>query len=238
LVLGASSDIGGAIIRAIDRPDALVLAHYRSRGDKLDTLSHGLKGRLAPVQADLASAEGCEMLVRAIDKICDLPDAIVILPAPKLTLVRFKDLEWAQFQEHIDLQVAASVRVLRHYLPRMALRGSGKVVFVLSIVTAGVPPAGLAHYTTAKFAQLGLMKSLAAEYAGRGLCINAVSPSMVETGFLSALPGTMVELSAERHPLGRNATPDDVAPAVAFLLSENASYISGANLVIAGGSAF
>jgi 3-oxoacyl-[acyl-carrier protein] reductase len=238
LILGASSAIGQEIIRAIDAPDRLVVAHYRSGRVTLDALAGSITGRLVPLQADLARQEGCEALLRAADRYCDVPDGIVILPAPKVTMVRFKDLEWAQIQECLDLQLGASFRVLRHYLPRMARRKSGKVVFVLSSYTLGVPPTALVHYTTAKYAQLGLMKSLAAEYARKRLCINAVSPSMVETEFLSAIPKTLVDFTAQRHPLGRNARPGDVAPAVAFLLSDHANYINGVNLPIAGGLVF
>jgi 3-oxoacyl-[acyl-carrier protein] reductase len=101
-----------------------------------------------------------------------------------------------------------------------------------------VPPKALAHYTTTKYALLGLMKALAAEYADKHISINAVSPSMTETSFLSGLPVKLIELSAAAHPLKRNASTQDIAPIIKFLLSSDADYIGGANVPVTGGSVF
>jgi 3-oxoacyl-[acyl-carrier protein] reductase len=120
----------------------------------------------------------------------------------------------------------------------MAKDGFGKIVFMLSSVCYGVPPKTLAHYTTTKYALLGLMKALAAEYADKHISINAVSPSMMDTSFLSELPAKLIEISAAAHPLKRNASTREVAPIIKFLLSRDADYITGANIPIAGGSVF
>ena len=102
----------------------------------------------------------------------------------------------------------------------------------------GVPPKALSHYTTIKYALLGLVKSLASEYADKCIRINAVSPSMTETKFLSNINEKLIEISAQNNPLNRNATPSDIVPAVKFLLSGDASFINGANIPITGGEIF
>jgi 3-oxoacyl-[acyl-carrier protein] reductase len=91
---------------------------------------------------------------------------------------------------------------------------------------------------TGKYAALGLMKCLAAEYASYGIRINAVSPSMMETKFLSDLPSSVIELSAERNPQHRNARTSDVIPAIEFLLSDETGFITGVNLPVTGGETF
>ncbi len=146
-------------------------------------------------------------------------------------------MAWSDFQAQLDVELRTAVTICARFLPRMAAAKLGKLVFVLSSYTLGVPPAAMAHYVTSKYALLGLMKALASEYAARGVCVNAISPSMVETSFLADIPDLLVELAADSHPLKRNATPGDVAPMVKFLLSEAADYMTGVNVPITGGGA-
>ena len=83
----------------------------------------------------------------------------------------------------------------------------------------------------------GLVKSLAVEYAKFGITVNCVAPSMMETHFLKDTPDLIVQAAAEDNPMGRNATPADVVPAMAFLLSDEAGFITGVTLPVTGGSA-
>ena len=89
----------------------------------------------------------------------------------------------------------------------------------------------------AKSAIGGLVKSLAVEYAQYGITVNCVAPSMMETRFLADTPDLIVQASAADNPMGRNARVSDVVPAMAFLLSEDAGFITGVTLPITGGSA-
>ena len=194
--------------------------------------------RLCRFCADLTQEKEVAALITKIQTFCTCPDKIVHLPAPKLSFTRFKDVPWEHFQNEIDIELKSIVLVLREFLPLMAKNKYGKIIFMLSSVCSGVPPKALAPYTTSKYALLGLMKSLAAEYADKKISVNAISPSMAETSFLSGVPDKLVELAAAAHPLKRNAVPADIAPMVKFLLSKDADYITGANIPITGGSVF
>jgi NAD(P)-dependent dehydrogenase (short-subunit alcohol dehydrogenase family) len=114
---------------------------------------------------------------------------------------------------------------------------SGAIVNVLSSVTLGLPPAKQAAYVTSKYALLGLTRSLAVEGVHYNVRVNAVSPGMTRTDFNADLPARFVDEVAAALPMQRLATPDEVASAVRFLLSPEASYISGANIPVAGGHA-
>ena len=127
---------------------------------------------------------------------------------------------------------------MQRFLPKLAKQKGGRVVVMLSSVTLGVPPKALTQYTTVKFALLGLMKALASEYADKKITVNCISPSMIETQFLSLINERIVELSAESHPLKRNATVFDVVPSILMLMSDDAAYINGVNVPITGGSNF
>jgi 3-oxoacyl-[acyl-carrier protein] reductase len=238
LVLGASSDIGCEVIRAIDDGTSLVLAHYNRNLDKLTRLQSEVRSTITPIQADLSRDTDVEAMLARITGFCTCPQKIVHLPAPRMSYTRFKDTTWTTFQHELDIELRSIVLVLSKFLPLMAKDGVGKIVFMLSSVCHGVPPKALAHYTTTKYALLGLMKALAAEYADKHISINAVSPSMTDTSFLSELPGKLVELSAAAHPLKRNASTQDIAPVIKFLLSPDADFITGANIPVTGGSVF
>jgi 3-oxoacyl-[acyl-carrier protein] reductase len=128
--------------------------------------------------------------------------------------------------------------LLGRFLPRMAKLPSGRVVFLVSSVTRGIPPKYLSMYNVVKYCQLGLMRSLASEYGGRGLTINAVSSGMVETRFLDNVPDIARQYGAAASPKCRNATVDEVASAIAYLLSPEAAYIHGIDLLVAGGAVY
>jgi 3-oxoacyl-[acyl-carrier protein] reductase len=118
----------------------------------------------------------------------------------------------------------------------MAKAKFGRILFMATSYVLANPPKNTAAYLMAKNAVVALMKSLATDYAPNGVTVNAISPSMIETKFLAETSHLIVEQAAAAHPMKRNATVKDVVPAMAFLLSDEAGYITGVNLPITGGS--
>ncbi|MCA8962945.1 MAG: SDR family oxidoreductase, partial [Planctomycetes bacterium] len=123
-----------------------------------------------------------------------------------------------------------------------ALKASGRerpgrpsIVAVSSSVTHEPPPPTWTAYTVAKSALIGLVRSLAVELGPHGIRVNAVSPSLVETTENRALPPRILDDFRSRSPLGRLATPSDVAQGVAFLCSEQSSFLTGVDLPVTGG---
>lgn len=105
---------------------------------------------------------------------------------------------------------------------------------MLSACTQNNPPKFMSAYVTAKYALLGLMKSLASDYAEKGICVNAISPDMIETKFLDGVPNAAVRMTAEKSVMGRLLNVDEVVPAFEFLLSDAADKITGQNIFITG----
>lgn len=119
------------------------------------------------------------------------------------------------------------------FLPHMHRQRYGKIVLMLTANIFDKMPAKFqASYVAVKYALLGLMKSIAVEYEGKGITCNGVSPDMVRTKFLSDLPELLVEQYAANRPLKKILTVDDVVPAFEFLLSEGADCINGMNIGI------
>lgn len=148
-----------------------------------------------------------------------------------------KKFDQTRFDKDLEVQVHSAVRICRTVVPAMARAKFGRVLFIQTSYTIGCPPKNTAAYVMAKSAIGGLVKSLAVEYARFGVTVNCVAPSMMETNFLKDTPDLIVQAAAADNPMGRNATTADVVPAMAFLLSDEAGFITGVTLPVTGGSA-
>jgi 3-oxoacyl-[acyl-carrier protein] reductase len=238
LITGASSDIGLALIRKLmthqDAPS--VLAHSFRGGAKLEALQTEFGDRIQLVQADFSDAGSVEAMAEHIVTEFGVPARFVHLPALRPSPERFTKFNRQRFAQDMLVQVESAILLLRRFLPKMAKLAGARIIFMVSSYTHGMPPKYTSMYTIVKYAQLGLMRSLAAEYAGTELRVNAVSPSMIETQFLQELPDVAVQMSAAANPQQRNATTADVLGAIELLLSPAAAYMTGIDIPITGGS--
>ena len=228
LILGASSDIGLALMRELDGKVGSILAHANQNLARLQDHARSARSEIVPLQADLTDAAQVEGLVAKVSA-AGSPQAILQLAAPRLRMARFKDTSEADFRHDFEVQVLGPRAVLAQLCPAMLKAGPGKLIFLLSSVTQDEMPAGMGAYTTAKFALLGLMRSLAAEYGPRGLSACALSPGMVDTAFLQHLHPSVVEAAAEASAKGRHATAEEVATRLAKMLLEEED-LNGKNL--------
>ncbi len=236
LILGASSEMAIAYINHLKTPATVVALYNRSK-EKLSQIQNQMIS-VHPLHADFNDLSALESLPAQILEKFGTPQVILHFAAPKHRFIRFKDATWTDFERDLHVQLRSAVCILAQILPAMAKARRGKVVFVLSSCTAGIPPKFLAHYVTAKYALLGLMKSLASEYADKSLQINAISPSMVETSFLTEIPTQIVDLAKAQHPLKRNASPADVQEIIEYLASDANGFVTGNNILVTGGSVF
>lgn len=111
----------------------------------------------------------------------------------------------------------------------------GKEICVLPSYVNGIPPKFMLPYITSKHAMLGYIRALSAEYADKGIMVNAVSPGMMETEFLTNIFDHTIEDNAAKSPFGRNLYVNEVIPTIKFLLSDGADRITGQNFVVSGG---
>lgn len=235
LVLGASADIGIELISSTHEKYSYVLAHYNKTNLKLKELKEQLGDKLRLFQADFLKLEDIISLIRNINSQGIIPTHIVHLPAEKYFIEKFKKTSWDRFQTGIDISLRSMVLIFKSFVPTMEKNKSGKVVVLLSSYTGNNTPKYLSSYGTVKYAMLGLIKGLASEYADKGICFNGVSPSMVDTKFLSEVPELVVQQNAINNPKGRNLHVTEVVPTIDFLLSEESDFITGQNIFITGG---
>lgn len=236
-ITGASSDIGRAYIKSLEAKDesCLVLGHCRDC-KALDALAAELSYvNLEPLPCDLSDAEQTRQMLEKIVARGFKPSHVLHLAAEPLIYKRVKELDWNSMACGMQIQVGAALQIMQRLLPIMKKQGQGKVVLMLSSVTLGAPPKFMAEYVIAKYALLGLMKSLAVEYGGNGISINGLSPSMVETKFLANIDERMVETAARSTFMGRNVRISEVVGAIDYLMSDEAGYLNGFNLNMTGG---
>ena len=239
LLLGASSELCGAFLRCHHwQEDDEIIAQYFRRKDALAEMQAKIPARMELRQADFNDGDSTKNFANALENDAFVPTHILHVPAVPIENLRFTECPWEKAAAQINVQCRSLWIVLQAVIKKMAKAKRGKIILGLSSCSIDVPPKFLSTYVTAKYALLGLGKALAAEYAGRGLQVNMVSPSMMDTKFLENVYGGVVEQSAKNNPQQRNATPEDVASLIEYLFSEANTFITGANIPVTGGEVF
>ncbi len=227
LVTGASRGIGRAIATELSRAGASVVVGYRSGGDEAESLASELGGRA--VQADVSSPDDARRLVE------EAGDLDILVNNAGLTrdgvLARMSDDDWRAV---IDTNLSSVFYTCRAVTRGMMKRRSGSIVNVSSIV--GVHGNwGQTNYAASKAGIIGFTKSLAQELGSRGVRANVVAPGYIKTRLTDVIPEEARTKMLDLTPLGRLGEPHDVAGAVRFLCSDEASFITGEVLLVDGG---
>lgn len=239
LMTGATSDLGKALINSLLSQDAdsVVFAHGFKDEYKLNQLEEKYGDRISYVDADLSLPLEVEKMITELENKKVFPSHFVHFPALPVINTNFKNFDEDRFFKDLEVQVHSALKLCKFIVPQMKKNKFGRIVFMQTSYTIGCPPKNVAAYTMAKSAIGALVKSLAVDYAKFGVTVNCVAPSMIETNFVKDLNHVVVEISASNNPMGRNAKVEDVVPAIEFLLSDDARFITGVTLPITGGSA-
>lgn len=235
LVIGASSDIGMALIRKISMNYTYIIAHYHKSNEAARLLVNELGDKVIPVQADFSKRESVDAMVSKIKQKNLTIDHIVYLAAPKFHIRKFTKENIDEIRMEYLSFTESALTILQEFIADMVKQKYGKIIFMLSSNVIGYPAKYQLAYTVSKYALLGLMKSIAVEYAEKGITSNAVSPDMVDTKFVSDIPEMIVRQNAESNPRKRNLLVDEVTPAFEYLLSDGADSVTGVNLPVTGG---
>ncbi len=231
-VTGGSRGIGLAIVRSLHAAGASVAVAGRDLGNA-QAAAAGLGGRAVGVACDVASLSQVEAAMAAAEVALGPID--ILVNNAGLTrdniLLRLGDDEWDKV---LDANLKGAFHTSKAVIKGMMKRRSGRIINITSIVGL-IGNKGQANYAASKAGLIGFTKSVAKEYASRGVLANCVAPGFIDTDMTSALPEEARAALLEAIALGRLGKPDDVAGAVLFLASDLAAYITGQVLVVDGG---
>ncbi len=236
LVTGASSDIASVLIDSVANNYSKVIAHYCHSNDQIEKIVQKYGDKIFPIQADFSDANNTKSMIDKIMQRGLYPDHIVHISSGKVSNLQFHKQPWERYEKEINISIRSIVMICQQLIPFMVKKKHGKIVFMLSAYVFGIPPKFESSYITTKYGLLGLMKSLSAEYSSKNITVNAVSPEMMETKFLTALPELILEQSAKNNPLGRNILVEEAVPTIEFLLSDSCNAVTGQNIGVTGGA--
>jgi 3-oxoacyl-[acyl-carrier protein] reductase len=231
LVTGGSRGIGAAICRELGRAGARVAVGYRSGKEGAEEIA-GEIGGLA-FQGNVADAGDAQALVEQVEaELGDIDALVNNAGVTRDTLIaRMSDEDW---EVVLETNLRGAFNTCRAVSRKMLRRRSGAIVNMSSVVGLHGNP-GQANYVASKAGIIGLTKALARELGSRGVRVNAVAPGYIDTALTQVLPAAARDAILANTPLGRLGQPEDVAGAVRFLCSDEASFVTGEVVLVDGG---
>lgn len=234
LVTGATGGIGDAIARTLHARGATVVISG-TRAERLEALAADLGPNCHIAAADLSDPAAPDALIAAATEAAGRVDILINnagLTRDNLAM-RMKDEEW---QQVLDVNLSAAFRLSRAVLRGMMKARWGRIVSITSVVAATGNP-GQVNYAASKAGLTGMTKALAQEVASRGITVNCIAPGFIETPMTDVLSDDQKSTLLERIPVGRLGLPEDISASAAYLVSDEAGYVTGQTLHVNGGMA-
>jgi 3-oxoacyl-[acyl-carrier protein] reductase len=234
LVTGATGGIGCAIAEALHKQGATV-AISGTRREALDTLAAKLSERVHVLPCNLSELSEVEALVPSAEQAMGGVDILVAnagITRDNL-FVQLRDEDW---DDVIKVNLTATFRLARAATKLMMRRRFGRIIAITSVVGVTGNP-GQGNYSASKAGMIGMIKSLAAEYAKRNVTANCIAPGFIKTPMTDALNDKQREAILTRVPAARLGTPEDIAAAAVYLSSNEAGYVTGQTIHVNGGMA-
>ncbi len=235
LVTGASGGIGSAVAKALAAQGARV-ALSGTREDALKTVAAEIGGDTVILPCNLGDAEAVDALIpQAVEALGGQLDILVNNAGVTRDnlIMRMKDEEWADV---IRINLEAAFRLIRAASKPMMKARFGRIITITSVVGATGNP-GQANYAASKGGLTAMSKALAQELASRNITVNCVAPGFITSPMTDVLPDAQKDALTQRIPAGRLGEGAEIGAAVAYLASQEASYVTGQTIHVNGGMA-
>ncbi len=235
-VTGGMGGIGSAICRRLARAGHTIVAGCLPGYDRKDEWLDEMRGqgfRVHAAEGDVADYDSCAQMLYQVGAVVGGVDILVNNAGITRDSI-FKRMTERDWNEVINTNLNSVFNVTRQVIDGMIERGWGRVVNISS-VNAIKGQFGQTNYSAAKAGMAGFSKALAQEVVRKGVTVNTISPGYVETDMVMAIRPEVREQIIASIPMGRLAKPEEIAAVVAFLVSEEAGYITGANISVNGG---
>lgn len=239
IVTGGAGGIGKAICLRLAKDGFHVVVNYRGQADRAAQIAAEINKagttRAITVQADISTQGGAEKLYLAAHHEFGAIDVLINNASPRINPKALNATEWDDVQQQMDVQVKGAFLMTRACVPEMSARHWGRIINITSQVIDGTPSVNWTGYAMAKGALAIFSKYMAAELGPQGITVNCVSPGMCETTLIGDISEKSQLIIARQTPLRRLAKPADVAAAVAYLVSDEASFVTGDTIAVNGG---
>ena len=240
LVVGGGRGIGAATVRLLAEQGATVAFSYLQNSASAEAVAQEARQSGAKInfwQADAHDAEQVRKLVQQAHDAEGHLDIVVKSVPPHGSFKTFDQFTWEEFIRATDSELKADFEVAQAALPYMRKQKSGHLVFVTSGWAKYPSMPGLTNFTPAFAAQIGFVKALAKEVGPDGIMVNTVAPGLVETELSGTMSAEARQHVAYSTPLGRIATPEDIAEVIVFLASDASRFMTGTCVPVSGGMA-
>lgn len=237
LITGASRGIGAEIAKLLaDQGYRIVINYEKNDAAARDVLEQVRRNSPQSIafKADIRSSAAVDAMFCEAERLFGAVD-ILINNAGIASMRLLQDIREEEWTDLFDVNVHGSYRCIRRAIPKMISARRGKIIGISSIW--GVTGAAMeVHYSATKGAVIAMNKALAKELGYSGITVNTVAPGGVDTDMLADLTAEQIEAYCREFPLGRLATPQEIAKVVSFLLSDGAAYITGEVIHVNGGA--
>lgn len=237
LVTGSSKGLGKAMAMSLAEAGARVAINYANDRDKAEETWAEFRGRGhegALVRADVSRPQGVEELIREVETQCGEIDILVINATPDQPQLPIEEYTWGHYERMSDFFIKSPYLLTRACLPAMKEKRWGRIINIGSeVFQLGV--GDFSAYVSAKGGQAGFTRSMATELAPYGITVNVVAPGWIPVERHAKDPQSKKDAYKATIPMGRWGTPEDVAGAVVYFASEEASFVTGQTICVNGG---
>jgi 3-oxoacyl-[acyl-carrier protein] reductase len=233
LVTGASRGIGAAIARGLAQDGLRVAVNYRADRDGAEQVAREIEqagGQALPVQADLAQPGAERRLFEEVEERLG-PVVVLVNNAGTRADALSPQLDDEAWEQVLETNLSAAFRTTRRALGPMLRARHGRIVNIASVVGGARANPGQANYAASKAGLVAMTKTIAAEVARRSVTVNAVAPGFVDTELTEGVGRELLKAVPARRP----GKPEEIAACVRFLVSDEASYVTGTLLTVDGG---
>lgn len=237
LITGSSRGIGAETAKLLAKENYNVIINYEKNEEnakKVFDEIYEYNKNILMIKADIRKSDEVEKMFKEIEKKFGMVD-ILINNAGIATSSFFQDITEEAWKDIFDVNVNGSYRCIKRAIPKMISKKYGKIIGISSIwgVTGGALEV---HYSATKGAIIAMNKALAKELGYSGITVNTVAPGGVDTDMLKNVPKESIDAYCSEFPLGRLATPLEIANVIKFLISKEAEYITGQVINVNGGA--
>jgi len=238
IVTGGSGGIGEAICRRLAADGFKVALNYHRNKARAEQIVKSIcsdSGDAIAIEADIATPSGAATLVTRTMNEFGPVGLLINNASPRINPKALADMKWGDIQQHLDVQLKGPFLLAQLCSPGMAKIGDGRIVNITSQAATGTPTPYWTAYAGAKAALASFSRQIASELGPLGITVNCVSPGLTETALIGDISQKKRLIIARQTPMRRLALPTDIAATVAYLVSDEARFVTGQTLDVNGG---